>query len=206
MKNNNEELLVRFPVEVLGAHVAAAKARPVSAGSPEERLARLELENDAKAFITKYSYFFDGKDFEGLMTLYAADCVLVNTAGTYVGIDAIRRMQEGDIGRTQISFHHFNNPMVVIEDLTSRTAYVTAFMYNLAVRDDEHYGTVGTVVFCLKGQVDGSLKATAIRIAIDSRHTFTPKFVPVGDPGPHAASKRSSYDLVGRLPRFPGKA
>jgi ketosteroid isomerase-like protein len=205
-KNKSESLLERFPVAVLGAHVAAARAAKPASGSAEERLAQLELEAEARAFITKYSYFFDGKDLEALMTLYASDCVLVNTAGTYVGIDAIRRMQEGDIGRTAISFHHFNNPLVVIEDLKSRTAYVTAFMYNLAVRDDEHYGTVGTVVFCLKGQADGSLKASAIRIAIDSRHTLQPKFVPIGEPGPHAASGRSSYDLVGRKPRFPANA
>jgi len=207
MKNNKtNDLLGRFPVEVLGAHVFAARAAPPALDSSERRLERLELELEARTFITRYSYFFDGKDLEGLMTLYAPDCVLVNTAGTYVGIDAIRRMQEGDIGRTAISFHHFNNPLVVVEDVKTRTAYVTAFMYNLAVRDDEHYGTVGTVVFGLKGQPDGSLKATAIRIAIDSRHTFQPKFVPAGDPGPHAASSTSSYDLVGRRPRFPAKA
>jgi ketosteroid isomerase-like protein len=200
------DLLGRFPVEVLGAHVFAARAAAPATGSSEERLARLELEADARAFITKYSYFFDGKDLENLMTLYAPDCVLVNTAGTYIGADAIRRMQEGDITRTTISFHHFNNPLVVIENVKTRTAYVTAFMYNLAVRDDEHYGTVGTVVFCVKGRADGYLEASAVRIAIDSRHTFQPKFVPAGDPGPHAASPHTAYDLVGSRPRFPAKA
>jgi hypothetical protein len=203
--NKTTEQLARFPVSVLGAHIAAARADRRAEFSIQERLERLEIESEARAFIAKYSYFFDGKDLEGLMTLYGDDCVLVNTAGTYVGKDSIRHMQEGDIGRTTISFHHFDNPIVVVEDIKKRSAYVTAYMYNLAVRDDEHYGTVGTVVFCLEADVNGVMKATAIRIAIDSRHTLTPKFVPVGDPGPHAASRQSSYDLVGRLPRSPVK-
>jgi ketosteroid isomerase-like protein len=185
--------------------MTAASASVKTEQSAEERLAYLELERDAREFLAKYSYYFDGKNLEGLMTLYTPDCVLVNTAGTYAGIEAIRRMQEGDMPKTTVSFHHFNNIIVVVDDINTRTAYVTAYMYNLAIRDDEPYGTVGTVVFCLKDGGDGTLKASAVRIAIDSRHSFTPKFVPPGEAGPNAASVETSYDLVGQRPRFPVK-
>jgi len=202
---STKTLLDRFPATVLGAHVAAGLTARPTTRSDGERLARIELELEARAFLSKYAYFFDAKDLEGLMTLYADDCELVNTAGTYTGARSIRDMQAADMPKTEISFHHFSNVVVAIDSLENREVYVTAYMYNVAIREEEPYGTIGTVVFCLRGVSDGGLKATAIRIAIDSRHSFNPKFVPSADPGPYASSSINAYDLVGRKPRFPTK-
>jgi hypothetical protein len=196
-----EHPLYRLPGGALGAHAYLASLPRKAPASPEDRIKALELERAAADFLSRYAYFFDSKDLDGLMALYGEECILVNTNGTYVGTAAIRGLQEEDTPKTEVSFHRFAN-ILVREDPADGTAWVAAYMYNLAIRDEEPYGTVGTILASLHGEPP-ELRATSIRITIDSRHTVTPKLVPRGTSGPHAASEASSFDLIGQLPRFP---
>lgn len=196
----SEHPLYRLPGGALGAHAYLASLPRTAPASLEERIQTLERERAATDFLTRYAYFFDSKNLNGLMGLYDDDCVLVNTNGTYAGAAAIRGLQEEDIPKTEISFHRFAN--VLVRDDADGTTWVAAYMYNLAIREEEPYGTVGTILASLRGQA-ADLRATSIRITIDSRHTLTPKFVPRGTPGPHAASQATSFELTGQPPRFP---
>jgi len=196
-----EHPLYRLPGGALGAHAYLAALPRKAPASVEDRIKALELEHAAGDFLSRYAYFFDSKNLGALMELYDDDCVLVNTNGTYAGRAAIHGLQKEDIIKTEISFHRFAN-ILVREDPADGTAWVAAYMYNLAIRDQEPYGTVGTILASLSGEVVAP-RATSVRITIDSRHSVTPKFVPPGTAGPYAAAATSSYDLTGQPPRFP---
>jgi len=197
-----EHPLFRLPGGALGAHAYLASLPSPTASGLEERIRALELERAASGFLSRYACLFDSKDLDGLMALYSDDCVLVNTSGTYVGTPAIRGLQEADMPKTEISFHRFANILVREDPAATDMTWVAAYMYNLAIRGEEPYGTVGTILAALRGDVP-DLRATAVRITIDSRHTLEPKLVPRGDAGPYAASQTSSYELTGQPPRFP---
>ncbi len=201
MSQSQPKTLNDLPRSVLGGHVVIAQhVRPSSAGTLEERIRLLELDRDARQFVASYAIYYDAKDLAALMALYADDAVLVNSSGTYAGAKTIEAIHSEDFPLTEISFHHLNNVSVGVPN-EDGSLWVAAYMYNLAVRDGEHYGTVATIIFRLR-EVDGRLCAAECRIAIDSRHTLTPKLM-VLQSNPLATEASTSAELVGSIPRYP---
>ena len=191
-----------LPISVVGGHTEIAKlaAHGSVGGNLERRIQALELEQKARLLVASYAYFYDAKDLEDLMALYADDATLVNSSGTYIGKETIEAIHREDLPLTEISFHHLNNIVVAI-DQSAGTAWASAYMYNLAIRDGAAYGTVATIVFALRDTDDG-YRIVECRIAIDSRHNLDPrKMVLVANK--LATVPKTSAELVGVTPRFP---
>ena len=191
-----------LPISVVGGHAEIAKlaAQGPVGGSLERRIQALELDQKARVLVASYAYFYDAKDLEDLVALYADDATLVNSSGTYVGKQTIEAIHRADLPLTEISFHHLNNVVAAV-DQSADSAWASGYMYNLAIRDGEAYGTVATIVFALRNTDDG-YRIVECRIAIDSRHNLDPrKMVLVANK--LATAPRTSAELVGVTPRFP---
>jgi ketosteroid isomerase-like protein len=191
-----------LPISVVGGHaeIATLAARGSVAASLEARIQALELEQKARLLVASYAYFYDAKDLDALMALYADDATLVNSSGTYIGKATVEAIHREDLPLTEISFHHLNNVVAAI-DQGAGTAWASAYMYNLAIRDGAAYGTVATIVFALRHTNDG-YRIVACRIAIDSRHNLDPRKM-VLTANKLASVPKTSAELVGVTPRFP---
>jgi ketosteroid isomerase-like protein len=191
-----------LPISVVGGHAEIAKlaARASAGATLESRLEALELDRQAHLLVASYAYFYDAKDLAALMALYADDATLVNSSGTYIGKQTIEAIHREDLPLTEISFHHLNNVVAAI-DQGAGTAWASAYMYNLAIRDGAAYGTVATIVFALRHAGD-AYRIVECRIAIDSRHNFDPRQM-VLTANKLATVPRTSAELVGVTPRYP---
>jgi ketosteroid isomerase-like protein len=164
--------LRELPRTLLGSHVLAAKNRPSELGSLEERVAVLEIEAAARNLLLRYAYCYDAGDLDGLMEIYAEDCIVVSRRGTYVGTDAVRENYARAVSERKVSFHHIANSAVwPSPDRTE--AWVTGYLHNLLVRESGPGGAMSSFVFHIRRD-DGEWKVVETRIAISNQHSYGP--------------------------------
>jgi SnoaL-like domain len=124
--------------EMWGVHHALARTPRPSGETAADRLELIELELAARDVLNRYTYFYDGKDIDGLMTVFHPDCTLVNPRGTYVGSDAIRRNYDYLMGTFRMVFHYAPNVMVrILED--RRSAWLSSYLFSVGVVDRERF-------------------------------------------------------------------
>jgi ketosteroid isomerase-like protein len=193
------ETLYELPRTLLGFHVQLVKQADKNNRSAtiEDRLSRLEAERDIRTVINQYAYCYDEGDLDGLMDIYSHDCRLINNKGTFVGTDAIRANYADNISDRSFGYHHVSDVQIVLDD-DGTAAWVSGFLYNLAVRNSVATGTMANCVFHLKVLGD-SWKVVESRITVGNRHEFLPR-QPVRDSIPsYATGSETVADLIDDL-------
>ena len=155
-----------------------------------------EEEAAVKDVLTRYTYFYDGADIDGVMSVFHDDCVLINPRGTYIGKDAIRRNYAFLISLSKIVLHFASNVMVRFNN-DGEDAWMTAYYYGVAATPDgELIATGGTYADHLI-KVKRSWKIIERRITYNLRHTLSP--APPGRMAraPVPTRRQSSRDIVG---------
>lgn len=193
------ESLYDLPRTLLGAHVQfVQQARHRDRGrSLDERVARIEAEQDVRALVNQYAYCYDEGDIDGLMDIYSDDCRLVNNKGTFVGTAAIRANYQDNISGRAFGYHHVTDVQVVLDDAAT-TAWASGFLYNVAVRKGIATGTMANCLFHVTVR-DGRWQVIESRIAIGNRHEFLPRDVPPDTVSPHATDSATVADLIDDL-------
>lgn len=100
----------------------------------EERLELIESELEVRDVLRRYTYFYDGKDLDGLMSVFHPECRLVNPRGTYVGTEAIRANYEYLMGTFRIVFHYAPNVMVRVLD--REHAWLSSYLFAVGAVGD----------------------------------------------------------------------
>jgi ketosteroid isomerase-like protein len=176
-------------------HTVARTSRELGT-TLQERLERVEEELAIKDLLTRYTYFYDGADIDGVMSVFHDDCVLINPRGTYVGKDAIRRNYAFLISLSKIVLHFATNAMVRFAK-DGEEAWMTAYYYGVAATPDGKLIATGGTYADHLVKVKGDWKIIERRITYNLRHTLSP--APPGRmPGaPIPTKKESSRDIVG---------
>jgi len=173
-------------------HALAAMPRP-RADSLETRVRLLEDEAAVRDVLARYTYFYDGADLDGVMSVFHDDCLLINPRGTYAGKDAIRRNYAFLISLSKVVLHLAPNAIVRV--LSETEAWMAAYYHGLAVAPDRTLnGTGGTYVDHLV-KVTGDWKIIERRISYNFRHKLDPQPF-VGSP-PEPTRGESSRDIIG---------
>jgi ketosteroid isomerase-like protein len=157
---------------------------------------RLDEELAVRDVLTRYTYFYDGADVEGLLSVFHPDCTLINPRGTYVGHEAIRRNYAFLMSLSKFVLHFATNVIVRLSKDCSQ-AWMTAYYYSIAAtHDGQLIGTGGTYADRLLKLRDG-WKIIERRITYNFRNTLSPA-PPVDQPTPPAPTKaQSSRDVLG---------
>jgi ketosteroid isomerase-like protein len=185
--------------DLLGAmwnvHVGMAATERNTPATLEERVKLLEEESAVRDALVRYTYFYDAKDPDGILTVFREDCVLINPRGTYVGHEAIRRNYVYLMGLSKVSMHFAPNALVRVEP-SGHTAWLTGFYHDVsAFADGRLVGTGGTYADRLSRE-RGGWKIAARRITYNFRHRLTPEAPPAGSP-PTPSKVETSRDIVG---------
>lgn len=121
----------------------------------EQRIARLEQEQEVRDHITAYSVSYDAGDLDAVVALFAADGVLENLLGRHEGREQIRKAYE-------FLMHHIGESMHFLNNLTVRItgpgqASASCYLDSIATRrvDGYAYGTGGTYTDALVRGDDG---------------------------------------------------
>ena len=177
-------------------HHALARLARGRRASLEQRLRLVEEELAAMDLLACYTYFYDGGDLDGVMSVFHDDCVLINPRGTYVGKDAIRRNYAFLISLSKIVLHFAPNVAVRIAEDASE-AWMTSYYYAVAAtKDGKLVATGGTYADRLV-KVGGDWKIIERRITYNFRHTAIAE-APGSTPAPPKPTKNeSSRDIIG---------
>jgi uncharacterized protein (TIGR02246 family) len=191
--------LYDLPRTLLGSHTLFVKAAraPRTGDSVEQRLARLEAERDVRALVNQYAYCYDEGDIDGLMEIYSDDCRLISDKGTFVGTEAIRATYTLNIGQREYGYHHVNDVQVLLDD-DATTAWVSGFLYNLAVREGAATGTMANCLFHVAVR-DGRWQVIESRILVSNRHRMEPRDTPPPSIAAWATSPGTAADLIDDL-------
>jgi hypothetical protein len=177
-------------------HHAVAQARPERRSSLQERLQSIEEEAAVRDVLTRYTYFYDGADLDGVMSVFHDDCVLINPRGSYIGKDAIRRNYAFLISLSKIVLHFATNVMVRFTK-DGKDAWMTAYYYGVAATPNRKLIATGGTYADHLVKVKGDWRILERRITYNMRHRLPP--APPGRMAraPIPTRKQSSRDIVG---------
>ncbi|CAN5793207.1 hypothetical protein BH09PSE5_BH09PSE5_46780 [soil metagenome] len=163
----------------------------------EARLQRLEDEVAIRDLLNRYTYFYDGNDLEGTMTVFDDECKLVNPRGTYVGKDAIRVNYAHLISTRKFSFHAATN--VIVRFVDGGDAVMSAFYNSIGIYPSGSLAMVGGTYVDRLSKKSGEWKIIERRITYNHRSRLaaenpfdSPK------PFPKGTETESSRDWIGR--------
>jgi ketosteroid isomerase-like protein len=177
-------------------HHALARLGRGRGATVEQRLRLVEEELAAMDLLARYTYFYDGGDLDGVMSVFHDDCVLINPRGTYVGTDAIRRNYAFLISLSKIVLHFTPNVAVRIAEDASE-AWMTAYYYAMAATNDAKLVATGGTYADRLVKVGRDWKIIERRITYNFRHTALPE-APGNTPAPPPPTKnQSSRDIIG---------
>ncbi len=145
------------------ARIPIAKGKTI-----EERLSLIEEEAAVRDLLNRYTYFYDGGDLEGVMTVFADECTLVNPRGTYIGAAAIKRNYAYLIGGRKLSFHYATNVMVRILD-GGKEAAMGAFYNSILAYPSRTLAQVGGTYADRLKKIGGEWKIIERRITYNHR-------------------------------------
>lgn len=174
----------------------AARLPWARTSSIEERLRILEEELALRDLLNRYTYFYDGNDLDGVMTVFADDCTLVNPRGTYIGADAIRANYAHLISTRKLSFHNATNVLIRIHD--NGEAFMSAFYTAVGIyRSGSLAMTGGTYADRLK-KVNGEWKIAERRITYNYRSRLAAENpLDAAKPPPEPSRRETSRDWIG---------
>lgn len=176
-------------------HLGVARQPRARLQSAEDRLQLLEDEAAVRDLLAQYTYFYDAKDIDGLLTVFHDECVLINPRGTYVGHEAIRRNYLYLMEQSKVCLHFASNVMARIAEDRSE-AWMTAYYYDIsATRNGRLVGTGGTYADSVVPS-GAAWKILARRITYNFRHVLAPE-APGGGAPPEPSRKETSRDIVG---------
>lgn len=179
-----------------GIHHALAWVPRRPAGSQEERLRRVEEELAVMDVLARYTYFYDGGDVDGVLSVFHDDCVLINPRGTYVGKEAIRRNYTFLMSLSKVVLHFATNVAVRVADDATQ-AWMTAYYYSMAATPAGRLVATGGTYADRLVKVGADWKIIERRITYNVRHTAVPE-PPGATPVPPAPTRpESSRDIVG---------
>jgi len=163
----------------------------------EKRLQRLEDELALHDLLSRYTYFYDGNDLEGVMSVFDDDCKLVNPRGSYFGKDAIRENYAHLISTRKFSFHAATN--IAIRFLDDGHAVMSAFYNSIGAYPSGSLAMVGGTYVDKLSKASGEWKIIERRITYNHRSRLaaenpfdTPK------PAPKPTHPETSRDWIGR--------
>lgn len=176
-------------------HALARTPRPRASTTPA-RLRLIEEELAVRDVLARYTYFYDGADLDGVMSVFHAKCVLINPRGTYVGTAAIRRNYAYLISLSKIVLHFAPNVMVRL-DRGLQNAWMTAYYYGVSATPASTLNATGGTYADRLVKEKGEWKIVARRITYNVRHALSPE--PPGglSAAPRPTRSRSSRDIVG---------
>lgn len=105
-------------------------------GTPAEQLLRLVEERAVAEVITKYAYYYDASDVDGVMTLFTDDAVVASARGIYVGKAAVDANYRWVNAQRKLSYHRVSNVMVRFS-LGHQEAWLTAYFNAIGQNHDE---------------------------------------------------------------------
>jgi hypothetical protein len=193
-----EQDLEQLAGSMWGAHHALARTPRPRAESADDRLDLIELELAAREVLTRYTYFYDGKDIEGLMSVFHPDCTLVNPRGTYVGIDAIRANYTFLMGTFRMVFHYAPNVMVRILD-DRRSAWLSSYLFSVGVVETERFNGNCSSYVARLAMTDEGWRIREMRITTNVPLDLQRRGDPMrsfGEP-PEPSAPASSSDWIG---------
>jgi uncharacterized protein (TIGR02246 family) len=124
-------------------------------GDLEQRIARLEEEQEVRDHITSYSVSYDAGDLDAVVDLFAEDGVLENLLGRHEGREQIKKAYEFLMHHIGESMHFLNNMTVRIT--APGEASASCYLDSVSTRrvDNYGYGTGGTYTDKLVRGEDG---------------------------------------------------
>ncbi|OGB91281.1 MAG: hypothetical protein A3G35_09760 [candidate division NC10 bacterium RIFCSPLOWO2_12_FULL_66_18] len=170
---------------------------PIARGSSlEDRLRLVEEELAVRDVLTRYTYYYDGNDLDGTMTVFHDDCLLINPRGTYKGKEAIRRNYAYLMSQRRFVFHYATNVAVRLLD-DGLEAWMTAYYYGVDVSGTGVLSsTAGTYADRLV-KVEGEWKIIERRITYNYRHVLSPEPPIAAGRPPEPTAVETSRDLIG---------
>jgi hypothetical protein len=148
----------------------------------ERRVERLDAEAEIIDLFRRYHSFYDAGNVDGVMSLFADDCVVVNERGTYIGATAIRENYEYLCGRRRFIVHYGTNPFVRFEADEFSTAWLGAFWYAIVFTDSAGADACGGTYVDRMRREDGSWQIFEQRITTNFRSELSPKAAAFGKP------------------------
>jgi ketosteroid isomerase-like protein len=176
--------------------IARLPRKPAS--DVETRLQRLEDELALHDLLTRYTYFYDGNDLDGVMTVFDDHCVLVNPRGTYEGKEAIRENYAHLISTRKFSFHAATNIAIRFLD-GGNDAVMSAFYNSIGIYPSGSLAMVGGTYVDRLAKKAGEWKIVERRITYNHRSRLAaenPFDAP--KPFPKGTVSESSRDWIGR--------
>ena len=138
------------------------------AADVETRLQRLEDELAFRELLGRYTYFYDGNDLDGVMTVFDDECKLVNPRGNYYGKAAIRENYAHLISTRKFSFHAATNIVVRFVD-GGEHAVMSAFYNSIGVYPSGSLAMVGGTYVDRLAKKSGVWRITERRITYNHR-------------------------------------
>lgn len=159
-------------------------------------LSRLAEERAVHDVLARYTFFYDGGDLDGVMSVFHDDCTLINPRGTYIGKDAIRTNYGFLISLSKVVLHFATNVLVRFSK-DGKEARMGAYYYAIAATPDgKLIGTGGTYADRLVKD-KGEWKIIARRITYNFRNTLSPEAPPSASLAPAPTRNESSRDILG---------
>lgn len=148
----------------------------------KDRLTRIEDEAAIRDLHSKYCYFYDSGDVDGVMEVFHEDCVLVNPRGTYIGTKAIRENYKYLISTRRFGFHNTTNVVIRFTDKGDEAAMTSYLLGTNLLHSGNEVATLGTYVDRAKKFKDG-WKIIERRITSNFRY-YLPAFPTLNPPPP----------------------
>lgn len=159
-------------------------------------LARFAEEQAVRDVLTRYTFFYDGRDLDGVMSVFHDKCTLINPRGTYIGRDAIRENYAFLISTSKVVLHFATNVLVRLSK-DSKEARMGAYYYAIAAMPDgKLIGTGGAYADRLVKD-KGEWKIIDRRITYNFRNTLSPEAPPSASLAPRPTRDESSRDILG---------
>ncbi len=177
MKRNDHSLPTSLDPQgrsMWGIHHLLARLPRLPGDSENDLVHYLGDEHAVREVLTRYCYLYDGGALDELMTLFHAECVVVNPRGTYVGREAIRQNYVHLIGST-VRFHYPTNVLVRF-DQKRLNSWMTSYTFSVS---SDRGATVGTYIHHLV-RLKGAWVFREIRITNNFRLALTPAGDSVG--------------------------
>ena len=163
----------------------------------EARLQRLEDELAVRDLLVRYTYFYDGKDLDGTMSVFDDECKLVNPRGSYFGKDAIRANYKHLISTRKFSFHAASN--VAVRFLDNGDAVMTAFYNSIGIYPSGSIAMVGGTYADKLSKKSGEWKIIERRITYNYRSRLAAENpFDAAKPAPTPTHPETSRDWIGR--------
>lgn len=130
------------PVTPVGVFRQTARTGPAwgvileqisGSSSGEAPLEGVRDELAVRQLLALYAYALDQCDVDGMMRLYADNCVITNPRGTFSGKEAIRRDFESRVSKDDRRLHLWTNVVVRLSD-DLQEGVVTAYFWAMLQR------------------------------------------------------------------------